>query len=53
MKKVAIIGAGITKFGHHWDKSLGDLAVEAGVKALDDAAIHLEEVDALYGGTMS
>ena len=51
--KVAIIGVGITKFGEHWDKSLRDLAIEAGTKALEDAGIRGKDLDAIYLGNMS
>ena len=53
MRKVAVIGVGCTKFGEIWEKSLRDLAVEAGVKALEDAGISGDEIDALFGGNMS
>ena len=53
MRKVAVIGVGCTKFGEIWEKSLRDLAVEAGVKAIEDAGISGEEIDALFGGNMS
>jgi len=51
--KVAVIGVGITKFGEHWDKSLRDLAIEAGTKALEDARIRGRDLDAIYLGNMS
>ena len=51
--KVAVIGVGITKFGEHWDKSLRDLAIEAGTKALEDAGIRGKDLDAIYLGNMS
>ena len=44
-----IIGAGETKFGELWDKSLRNLAVEAGLKAIENAGIYSKEVDAIYG----
>lgn len=53
MREVAIIGVGTTKFGELWEKSLRDLAVEAGLKAIEDAGICGEEIEALYGGNMS
>ena len=53
MRKVAIIGIGMTKFGHHWDKDLVNLAVEAGSKSIRDAGIHQKDIQALYIGTMS
>ena len=53
MREVAIIGAGQTKYGEHWEKSLRDLAVEAGLKALEDANITAEDIQAIFGGNMS
>ncbi len=53
MREVAIIGAGTTKFGELWKKSFRDIAVEAGLKAIEDAGISGEEINALYGGNMS
>ena len=53
MRDVAIIGAGETKYGEHWEKSLRDLAVEAGLKALEDAGIGAEDIQAIFGGNMS
>ncbi len=53
MRKVAIIGVGISKFGEHWDKGLRDLALEAGIKAIEDANIQGEKIDAGYVGNMA
>ncbi|MEM2131377.1 MAG: thiolase domain-containing protein, partial [Candidatus Woesearchaeota archaeon] len=53
MRKVAIIGIGLTKFGNHWEKNAINLAVEAGTNAIHDAGIHKKEVQAIYGGIMS
>ncbi|NPA74689.1 MAG: thiolase domain-containing protein [Euryarchaeota archaeon] len=53
MREVAIIGAGETKYGEHWDKSLRDLVVEAGLKAVEDANITADDVQAIFGGNMS
>ena len=53
MRDVAIIGAGETKYGEHWDKSLRDLAVEAGLKALEDAGICADSIQVIFGGNMS
>jgi len=53
MRKVAIIGVGMTKFGHHWDRDLVNLAVEAGSKSIRDANLHQKDIQALYIGTMS
>lgn len=52
-REVGIIGVGITKFGEVWDRSLRDLGLEAGVKAINDANIASEDIDALYVGIMS
>jgi len=48
---VAIIGCGVTKFGHHWDKDHDDLLVEAVDEALRDANVELKDVDAVWCGT--
>jgi len=48
---VAIIGCGVTKFGHHWDKDHDDLLVEAVHEALRDANVDLKDVDAVWCGT--
>ncbi len=53
MKKVAVIGVGMTKFGQLFDRELTSLSVEAGVKAIRDAGISKKDVEVLYGGTMS
>ncbi|MBT4858308.1 thiolase domain-containing protein [archaeon] len=53
MKKVAVIGIGMTKFGQLWNKDLTTLAVEAGVNAVRDANIHQKDIQSLYMGTMS
>jgi acetyl-CoA C-acetyltransferase len=51
--KVAIIGVGTTKFGEHWDKSLRELAIEAGTNAIIDAKVRGSEIDSIYLGNMS
>lgn len=48
MKKASVIGIGKTKYGVFKEKTILDLAVEAGEKALEDAGISAEEVDAFY-----
>ena len=53
MRDVAVIGIGITKFGEIWDKSLRQLGLEAGYKAILDAGITGDNIDALYIGNMS
>ncbi|MFZ8854826.1 MAG: thiolase domain-containing protein, partial [Thermofilaceae archaeon] len=52
MKRVFIVGAGATKVGEHWDRSLRDLAVEALLAAVRDAGIDKRDVQALYVGNM-
>ena len=52
MKRVFIVGAGATKVGEHWDRSLRDLAVEALLAAVRDAGIDKRGVQALYVGNM-
>lgn len=46
LHKVAIIGAGMTPVGEHWEKSLRTLGAEAAAAALADAGT--DHVDALY-----
>jgi acetyl-CoA C-acetyltransferase len=53
MRKVAIIGVGMTKFGEHWERGFRDLVVEAGVRAIEDAHLHGDEIQAGYVGTMA
>lgn len=53
MRRVAIIGAAMTQFGEHWERGFRDLVIEAGVKALDDAHVHGENLDAGFIGTMA
>ncbi|MEK6923719.1 MAG: thiolase domain-containing protein [Candidatus Micrarchaeota archaeon] len=53
MKSVSIIGAGLTKFGEHWQVGLRELIAEAAVKAVDDAKIGGADLQAIYGGCMA
>ena len=46
---VYIIGAGETKFGELWERSLRELAVEAGLRAIESAGIYSKDVQLLYG----
>lgn len=52
-RRVAIIGAAMTKFGEEWERGFRDLIAEAGVKAIEDAHMSGKEIDAIYGGTMA
>lgn len=51
MRDVAIIGAGITKFGELWEKSLRQIFVEAALKAIDDSGV--DHIDSMYVGSMT
>jgi acetyl-CoA C-acetyltransferase len=51
MRDVAIVGAGMTRFGELWDFSLRDLFVDAAVQALASAGA--DHLDDLYIGNMS
>ena len=53
MRKVAIIGVGLTKFGELWDVSLRRMMLEAGARAIEDAGIDGKKIDAMYVGNMS
>ncbi len=53
MRDVAIVGAGMTKFGELWDKSLRELVVEAGAKAIEDANVEGRDIEAIFGGCMA
>jgi len=51
MREVAIVGAGMTRFGELWKSSLRDLFVEAARAALQSAGT--DRLDSLYVGNMS
>lgn len=53
MRKVGIIGVGMTDVGEHWESGLRDLGAEAGLKALKDARVPGKEIESLYLGNMS
>jgi len=53
MRKVAIIGVGITKFGELWWSSFREIFIEAGIQALGDAGISGRDIEAMYIGNMS
>ncbi len=52
-KEVAVIGVGISKFGELWDRSLRNLIVDVGTKAINDAGVDRKDIDALFIGNMS
>jgi len=53
MRKVAIIGVGLTKFGELWDVSFRRMITEAGARAIEDAGIDGKQIGAMYVGNMS
>ncbi len=53
MRRVGIIGIGMTIFGELWDKSLREIGIEAGLEAIKDADITADDIDAIYVGNMS
>lgn len=50
--KIAVLGAGSTKFGELWHKSLLDLAEEAALAALNDAQLEIADIEAIFIGNM-
>jgi acetyl-CoA C-acetyltransferase len=53
MRPVAVIGIGKTAFGAFPDRDLRSLAVEAGEKALADAGVKAEQIEAFYLGNFA
>ncbi|VVC01567.1 3-ketoacyl-CoA thiolase [uncultured archaeon] len=53
MRKVAIVGVGMSKFGEEWTRGYRDMLIEAGSRALEDCNLHGEEIDGIYVGTMA
>src|SRR3989442_6347505 len=51
MRRVAVIGVGVTKFGLH-DRTSAELFAEAAADALTDAGIPASAVQALYYGNV-
>ena len=51
MRDVAIVAAGMTRFGELWDLSLRDILVEAASEALD--AVKFDNLDSIVVGNMS
>ena len=50
MKEISVVGIGKTKYGVLKEKTFLDISVEAGKKAMEDAGIGPEEIEALYVG---
>lgn len=53
MRKVAVVGVGMSKFGEEWTRGFRDMLIEAGSRALEDGGLHGEEIDGIYVGTMA
>jgi acetyl-CoA C-acetyltransferase len=51
MREVAIVAAGMTRFGELWESSLRDLFVEAAAEAMTQARV--DRVDSIYVGNMA
>ena len=51
MTGVYIVGADMTKFGRHPDRTPFQLAAEAALLALDDAGLSIRDVQAVYAGS--
>jgi acetyl-CoA C-acetyltransferase len=49
--RVAIVGAGCTRFAEHWDKSADDLMIDACGEAFASAGVTKHDVDAYWLGT--
>ena len=52
LEGVSVLGTGMTRFADHRERTLLDLATEAGLAALDDAGIDLRDVGEAYVGSM-
>jgi acetyl-CoA C-acetyltransferase len=53
VREVAVLGAGMTKFGELWDRSFREIGIEAGLQALVDAKLSSADLGALYLGNMA
>ncbi len=53
MREVAVIGAGMTRFGELWDLSFREIWIEAGFQALVDAKLSSHQLNAFYLGNMA
>jgi acetyl-CoA C-acetyltransferase len=49
--KIAIVGAGCTKFGENFDLSYADMVYEAANEACEEAGIEFSQIDAAWLGT--
>ncbi|WP_166354121.1 thiolase family protein [Phytoactinopolyspora limicola] len=53
MRDVVIVGADMTPFGKHLDRSVGALGAEAVLGALKDAGAERSQIDAVYSGNVT
>jgi len=53
MRKVAIVGVGMSKFGEEWGRGFRDLIIDAGRRTLEDANLQGKEIDGMFCGTMA
>ena len=49
--KVAIVGAGCSRFGERWEAGIEDLIKEAATEACQDAGVELKDIQAIWLGT--
>jgi len=49
--KVAIVGAGCTKFGERWDAGIDDMIKEAATEACEDVGVEIKDIQAIWVGT--
>jgi acetyl-CoA acetyltransferase len=52
MSDAYILGAGMIKFGRYPDRTIPDLGAEAALRALDDAGLKIQDMQALYCGNL-
>ncbi len=50
--KVGVLGIGITQFGEIWDRGLRELLLDSQLRAINDAKIVPEQIDAMFTGNM-
>lgn len=50
--KVAIVGAGCSKFGERWDCGISDLIIESTAEAFKDAGVGPEDIQACFFGSL-
>ena len=53
MRKVAVVGHGMSKFGERWEAGLKELVSEAAVAAIGNANVEPKQIQTLFTGSMS